>query len=241
MKLAARRSIVIFLVCAFGCGSPQPEAPTQAQSAEVTVTIAPIVSQQPPIAIASVTAVASAPPDTKCRAGRITFEEALERCRTSDRAKVVPDAIVAEIGGPTEVKPDQEAAYELQLVNRSDRDMPLTLRITCAPSLYAVDAKKQEVIRHESTSMAETVSSCNAPGTVIGVVLQPGGMLVTPMQWRARGEHYRDGKLLKRQPLGAGKYTLRSSTWLVRGGPDEEEKTHGASVSVVGELGVTVR
>jgi hypothetical protein len=126
-------------------------------------------------------------------------------------------------------------------VNRSQEAVSLTLGITCRSNLYAVDGSRQSVIQHENTDGAETLNSCSAKPQTVAIVLEPGGMLVEPLAWRARRELHRDGKLIERAPLAAGKYTLRAFNWLSREEPDKQEKRFSVSVAVSAERSVVVR
>lgn len=148
------------------------------------------------------------------------------------------------IHGPERVKPGETVAYELRLVNTSSETLSFAFSYGCLSELHATNAAGADVIRHENTSGAETVSSCSAGRNVVAVVLEPGGMIVEPLSWRARGEHHRDGKLIKRQPLDPGKYKLGVTTWLRRGPAGEDLPVgpgrHSVHVAVSANLQIVV-
>ncbi len=244
--------LIALLTPAFaGCGPAQTErvAPVPTVVAEAPPPLpraSAVVVDEPsntPPATASTTALAAPAPDP-CRGGRLLREEVEELCRTSKTGSALPSQVNAEIHGPERVKPGEEAAYELRLVNTSDETLSFAFSYSCSSALRATDATGANVIRYESTSLAETVSSCSAERNVVAVVLEPGGMIVEPVAWRARGEHHRDGKLIKRQSLPSGKYKLSATTWLRRGPAGEDAPVgpgrHGVYTPVTANLSILV-
>ncbi len=247
-SLAALAALAVVV----GCTAPRREGERPEQPTIVgDVTASPSAAAPPPPPAAARASVAAPLPSLSvaavpgvpaaCRGGRLTFDGVAELCQTAAKPRLLPEAVLAEIHGPAEVAADQKARFEVQLVNRSKADIALTLRLTCGPSVHARDSKGGFDVEHENTDGTETLTSCDASGAVVDIVLEPGGMLVTPFEWRARRERYRDGKLVERRPLEAGTYELRAFTWLSRGPADEEEKTRGASVAVVAERTIIVR
>jgi hypothetical protein len=208
-----------------------------------SATEATVASASAPAPVVSSASALGLAVSAECRGGRLSWAAVKEKCRSanSKRGSVLPEAIVAEIAGPDEVKAGEVGEFEVQLVNPSKGDVALTVRLTCGPSITAVDGKGREVIEYERTDGAETLSECSSRGTVIDVVSEPGGSLTTPFSWKARRERYRDGKRVEAGPLQPGQYKLRAFTWLERGDADEEEKSHGVSVAVVAERSVAVR
>ena len=237
------------------CSRTEPSEPRGEPVAVATVTLSAVATVAPSATEATVASASAPAPvvssasalglavSAECRGGRLSWAAVKEKCRSanSKRGSVLPEAIVAEIAGPDEVKAGEVGEFEVQLVNPSKGDVALTVRLTCGPSITAVDGKGREVIEYERTDGAETLSECSSRGTVIDVVSEPGGSLTTPFSWKARRERYRDGKRVEAGPLQPGQYKLRAFTWLERGDADEEEKSHGVSVAVVAERSVAVR
>lgn len=214
---------------------PAPEA---SSSASVIASAAPPVAPSasvPPIGSAE--PVPTGPP-AACRGARLTLSGVAELCGVEDGTKVLPEVVKVELSGPKEVGAGELANYEIRLVNRGQEPLLLTFGTTCTWDLEAPAA-----IRHESSKGGgDMATTCSAKARYFEVVLEPGGMVVEPVTWRARGELYVDGSLKKREPLAPGKYTLRTSTWLYRGKPGEDRgKSHGAFVSADGELAIVVR
>jgi hypothetical protein len=255
MPQPSRRSIAFALhlsSLSVACGSspspsppPAPSTSPQAVPSASQTATAELAASATPAPSAVQAAAISAPipsgPPPECRGGKLELEAVLERCRTDEKDTGLPDAVAVELEGPAEVKAGEKASYALQYVNRSREPVSMTLGITCTSHLYAVDGTRQHVVRYETTDGTETLNSCNAKPKTVAIVLEPGGMLVEPLAWRARGELYRDGKPIKREPLAAGKYTLRAFTWLSRFEPGKPQKQSGISVAVTAERPVLVR
>ena len=97
------------------------------------------------------------------------------------------------------------------------------------------------MVEHEYTDGASFGFKCSETPRFVRVELPPGGMVVEPLRWRAIQEHHRDGKLIKKGPLPAGRFTLHAHTWLMASGALRGSGSHGVYVSVGAERAVTVR
>lgn len=202
---------------------------------------APAASAAPPVASAS---AAPAPPssDPVCRGDRLDLRTVLERCTISDTAeRALPAAVKAELAGPDRMKPGEEAAFELRLVNRGEAPLAFTIAWTCGSYVDATDARGAQVVEHERTDGASVDFMCSEKPRFVRVELPPGGMVVEPLRWRAIEEHRRDGRLIKKGPLPAGRFTLHAHTWLSASGARSGSGRHGIYVSVGADRAVTVR
>jgi hypothetical protein len=234
----------LMLAASFGCGStPAPDRAAVVAPASAQVSIEPIATASVEPSAAPSTAVVSAAPDPRraCRGERLLLEEVMKSCLTDAQADRVPEALQPEIAGPAEVRAGDRVDLEVQLVNRSAEAVSVALRISCGPSMSAQGADNRAVVEHETRDGSSVLTSCTAPGTVVGVTFAPGGVLVMPASWQAIGELHRDGKLVKRAPLRPGPYKLHAFTWLIRGEGKEADRTGRADVAVSAERTIVVR
>lgn len=219
---ASRWLIALLLVAgSAGCSSRQASgtAPTQLSDAASDLPLG-----APPLQPTSVELSADvfAGLSPGCRGGRLMLQDVTERCRVSKGSDFAPEELNAELGVPEAVKAGEEVKLELRLVNRSQKPLALALPVQCDWYLHTYDELNADVIRHSYEDPGKSkYDYCEAMPSFVAVVLDPGGMLVKQVTWRADGERWFEDKLIEQRPLAPGTYTLRGYTGLKRSKPEE--------------------